>query len=183
MWETHYRTIASRGSGNNRTLAAAAAAGSLGKRLSSIEALKVIRLLKSGDPKVREGAINTLCRYGSRDNIPHIARCLKDTDIRVRIEACRALGQMRAHNIKAKLYDAVIDRNPYVICAAAAALARMGDKHGLSHVAKLVFMEGRHRSEAIRTLNQITGHTFRANESGIKEARNWILRQKDHIFT
>jgi HEAT repeat protein len=168
--------------GAARTLSGAAALGSLGKRMSSFDALKVIQLLRSGDPQLRENAINTLSRYGGRDTIIHIARCLHDANIKVRIEACRALGEMRAHNVKAKLYDAVHDKNPLVVCAAASALVRMGDKHGLPAVAKLVFIEGQHRCEAIRTLNKITGHDFRANESGVKEARKWIRRKKDEIF-
>jgi len=167
---------------SSRTLSAAAAVGSLGKRLSCVEALKVISLLKCGDPQVRENAINTLSKCGGPDTIIHIARCLLDANIKVRIEACRALGEMRAHNAKAKLYDAVNDRNPLVVCAAASALAHMGDKQGLPFVAKLIFVEGRHRSEAIHALNQITGHDFRSNEQGIKEARNWIRRKKNDIF-
>ena len=168
--------------GHSQTLSAVAALGSLGKRLNSIEALKVIRLLKSGDPEVRRNAINTLSKHGGPDTIIHIARCLRDASLNVRVEACRALGEMRAHSAKSKLYDAVNDRDPFVVCAAAAALARMGDKQGLPFVCKLIFIEGRHRPEAIRALNQIAGHDFRANEHGTKEARNWIRRNKDKIF-
>lgn len=182
MRESHNQNL-NRGQGvQSRTLSAAAALGSLGRRLSSFEALKVIRLLKSGNPEVRENAINTLYKHGGPDTVIHIARCLLDANIKVRIEACRALGEMRAHSAKAKLYDAVEDRNHLVVCAAASALSRMGDKHGLPAVCKLIFIEGRHRSDAIRALNMITGHDFRANEYGIKEARNWIRRKKDQIF-
>lgn len=168
--------------GAGRALSGAAALGGLGKRLSSVDALKIIRLLRSGDPEMRQNAINTLARYGGRDTIIHIARCLHDANIKVRVEACNALGEMRAHDSKAKLYDALGDKDPFVVCAAASALVCMGDKQGLPAVARLVFSDGPHRSEAIRTLNKLTRQDFRANERGIKDARKWIRRKKDEIF-
>ncbi len=166
----------------SQSLTAAAAAGSLGKKLSTNDAASVIRLLKSADPQAREKAIQTLAKYGQKEIIPHIARCLRDPDIKIRVEACRALGDMRAHNCKSKLYDALQDKDPYVVCAAAGALSRMGDKQGLEPIAKLVIKNGTYRSEAIRTLNLLTGQDFRANEHGIKEAIRWIKFNKSRFF-
>jgi len=82
MREQNYRTPLAKSGSHSQTLVAAAAAGALGKGLSIPEAMKVIGLLKCGDPKVREEAVNTLARYGGRQYISCIARCLRDSDIK-----------------------------------------------------------------------------------------------------
>ena len=162
----------------NRAVTAAAAAGALGGRLGSGDIFNVTRLLSSGDPKVRQAAIQALVRFGGQDAAAQLSRCLNDSSVQVRIEACKALGQMRAHSAKARLYDALSCRDALVRCAAAAALAKMGDSYGLSCVARLVCVKGTHQLEAVRTLSLMTGHKFRPNKLGVAEAIRWVRAQK-----
>ena len=182
MRENRYRTNLNGNGQRSTTLTAAAAAEALGKRLSNIEAVKVAGLLKGTDPAVRQRAVSTLGRLGGKDTVPFIAHALNDSDIHVRIEACNALGLRRAHAAKSKLYDAIHDRNALVRCAAAVALACMGDKYGLPSVAKLVCLKGRHQIDAVRALNKITRHDFRINQGGIAEAIRWIKAQRSSLL-
>ena len=182
MRENKYRENLNGSGQRSATLTAAAAAGALGKRLSSVEAVKVAGLLKGRDPAVRQRAVSTLGRLGGKDAVHFITQALNDSDIQVRIEACNVLGLRRAHAAKSKLYDAVHDRNASVRCAAAAALACMGDKYGLPSVAKLVCLKGRHQIDAVRALNKITGHHFRVNQSGTAEAIRWIKAQRTSLL-
>jgi len=162
----------------NRSITAAAAAGALGGRVGSGDILSVIRLLRSGDPKVRQAAIQALVHFGGQETATQVSRCLNDSNVQVRIEACRALGQMRAHSAKARLYDALNGSDALVRCAAAEGLAQMGDKHGLPYVARLVCTKGKHQLESVRTLSLITGHKFRPNKLGLAEAIRWVRLQK-----
>lgn len=182
MREQNYRTPLAKSGSRSQTLVAAAAAGAMGKGLSIPEAMKVIGLLKCGDPKVREEAVNTLARYGGRQYISYIARCLRDSDIKVRVEACNALGQLRAHTAKKELYDAVLDRNAYVRCAAASALARMGDKYGLPYVTRLICINGQHQVAAVQAYNLITGRHFRPDAHGVAEAVKWVRTNHRNFF-
>ncbi len=174
MREPAERTRPNRLGHRNQALVAAAAAGALGQKLGPSEAAKVIGLLRSADPQIREDAMCTLARYGGRQYVGYITKCLNDSDIRVRVEACRTLGEMRAHVAKGDLYDALQDNNAYVRCAAAEALARMGDKSGTLVVARLICITGPHQIEAVRTYNLITGRRFNPTDRGVKEAADWI---------
>ena len=174
MRETKFQTGLAKPGSRSPALVAAAAAGALGKSLSIPEGMQVVALLKCPDSKVREEAVNSLARYGGRQYVSYIARCLRDSSIKVRIEACNALGELRGHAAKTELYDAVLDDNAYVRCAAASALARMGDKYGLSCVARLVCINGPHQITALKTYNLIAKHNFQPNARGVAEAVKWI---------
>jgi hypothetical protein len=50
----------------------------------------------------------------------------------------------------------------------------MGDKKGLSPVAKLVCIRGKHQVEAVNTLNYLTNKRFGLTALGINEAIKWI---------
>jgi len=158
-----------------KALSAAAAAAVLGKRSSAFETLNIIRLLSHSDPKIRTGAIQSLTQIGGRDVIAPLCRCLNDPDHDVRYAACQALGQLRAHDARAVLVDALQDPIASVRCAAAVALSWMGDRSGLPMVAKLLKLSGRHQTEALRSLNLITGQRFPFTPSGIKDAQRWLL--------
>jgi HEAT repeat protein len=142
---------------------------------------KITHLLYHNDPLVREGAIKNLARLSLRELAPHIKQSLNDGDFRVRAAACCALGQMRAIAAKPKLYDALNDREPLVRCAAAVALADMGDKYGLSHVARLVCIKGKHQMEALQAFNQITRRKFPLTKKGIKQAIHWCRLQSKSL--
>ena len=163
----------------NRSVTAAAAAGVLSGRLGSRDILKVTRLLNSSDPKIRQAAIQSLVHFGGQDTAAHVSRCLNDPNLKVRIEAYKALGLMRAHSFKGRLYDALSCSEVLVRCAAAEALAQMGDRYGLPCVARLVCVKGKHQLEALRTLSFITGHKFRPNKLGVAEAIRWVRLQKN----
>ena len=92
----------------------------------------------------------------------------------MRVAACNALGKLRAIQGKAKLYDALNDRADDVRCAAAVALASMGDKFGLLPVARLVCKQGDHQLTALKALNTITKQDFPLTRSGLREAIRWI---------
>jgi hypothetical protein len=165
-----------------QALITAAANTLLGKHPQGPETFRVIQLLKHTDPAVREDAIRSLAKIGGADAASFIARCLDDLDANVRIAACLALGQMRAHGAKSNLYDVLTDRNAYVRCAGATALACMGDKYGLPAVVKLVCLKGRHQMEALRSFNQITAKTFPLTQSGLQEAIHWIDTHKKQLL-
>ena len=182
MRDNHSTTLPVRQAFKSDAFAAAAAAGALGRKLDTREAVKIVALLKSGDPATREKAYQTLARYGGRDYVGYIVRGLNDPDIRIRVETCRLLGDLRAHAVKRQLYDAVVDRNAYVRCAAAEALAKMGDKYGLPYVARLVCISGKHQIEALRSYNFITGRKFKLGESGVNDAVKWIRHNQGHML-
>ena len=56
------------------------------------------------------------------------------------------------------------------------------DKIGLPLVKKLVCRSGRHRWQALRSLNLITGQSFRINEPDLKEAISWIKSQRKRFW-
>ena len=161
----------------NRTLTAAAAALVHAQGDNSSDVAKVTQLVYHSDPAIREGAINKLARLARREIAPHINQALNDRDYRVRAAACYALGRLRVHAAKPKLYQALSDRQPTVRCAAAVALADMGEKYGLSHVARLVCTTDEHQIEALQALNQITKQKFPLSRLGIKQAINWCKLQ------
>ena len=164
---------------NRQTLTAAAAAAIQMKTSPRDNLLKMSRLLYNPDPIVRTDAVHKMVDTGSREAIPHICQLLNDRDFRVRMEICTGLGKLRAFQAKNKLYDAISDRNIEVRCAAAAALADMGDKYGLPHIIRLLRTSGPHKIKALKALCQITGQKFSLNPRGVKEAIRWInLRKK-----
>jgi HEAT repeat protein len=159
----------------------AAAAAMLGARRQGVAAAgNIIQLLNNSDPEVRRGAIKNLVLVGGQMVVAAIVRRLNDPNLMVRVEACTALGMMRAHAAKSQLYDVLVDRNCEVCCAAAEALANMGDKHGLPYVAKWVCTSDGHQIQALRCFSQITRQRFMLNPRGLKEAIRWIrFHQKD----
>ena len=164
---------------NRQTLTAAAAAILQPRSAPRDNLLKMSRLLYNSDPLVRSDAVRKMVALNSREAIPHITQLLNDQDYRVRREVCTALGKLRAFQVKNKLYDALSDRNAEVRCAAAAALAEMGDKYGMPHIVRLVCTKGNHQITALKALRQITGQKFALTPRGIKEAIRWIkLRKK-----
>ena len=164
----------------NRTLNAAAAV-TCSQGGSRGDIAKITNLLYHNDPLVREGAIKNLARLSRRELAPHIKQALNDRDCRGRAAACHALGEMRAIASKSKLYDALSDREPVVRCAAAVALADMGDKYGLSHVARLVCTKGKHQIDALQAFNQITRQKFPLTKKGIKQAVHWCRLQSKSL--
>ncbi len=164
-----------------KQLSGVAAAALLSKNGSGADISRMSRMLHNDDPMVREGTIRSMAKMGSRQAVGAMLHCLRDRDPRVRTATCIALGQLRAHQAKTQLYDALYDKDPNVCCAAAGALASMGDKIGLPQVAKLLRTTGKHQWQALRSLNQITGQTFRINEHGLKDAICWI-NAKRKIF-
>lgn len=164
-----------------QTLNGAAAAAALAGAGKAPDVSKMMSLLHSHDPYVREGAIKSLAATHNRDAMAVIARCMRDSDIQVRAAACRAIGLLRGHEYKGQLYDAVMDKNPKMRCAAAEALGHMGDKYGLSFIAKLVCTHGDHQIDAIRSLNAIAGKEFRCNQAGLEDAIRWIKSQKNRL--
>ena len=147
---------------------------SSGKRIDNNDAATVIRFLKHNDPLIRQDALKVLARFPNPMTHPFIGRCLTDTSLFVRVEACLAIGRLKIHKLKGKLYDILLSKNPLVICAAATALAQMGDKKGLAYVAKLVCIRGKHQIEAVKTLNIVATKRFSLTQSGVKEATRWI---------
>ncbi len=166
----------------DKHLTAAAAAAVLGGRRSSGDSLNIIRLLGNSDPEVRKGAIRNLAGVGGTSAQTAIAGRVGDSDPGVRVEACRALGRLRAHQAKRQLYDVLGDRHGEVCCAAAEALAAMGDKHGLPYVARLVCTSGIHQIPALRCFCQITGQKFPLNSRGLAEAIGWIRFHQNDIM-
>ena len=166
---------------NRQTLTAAAAAAIQMKTSPRDNLRKMSRLLYNPDPIVRTDAVRKMVDTGSREAIPHINQLLNDRDFRVRMEICTGLGKLRAFQAKNKLYDAISDRNIEVRCAAAAALADMGDKYGLPHIIRLVSTKGDHQLKALRALCHITGQKFSINPRGLKEAIRWLKLRKKTI--
>lgn len=181
MVDSEHRNIARHGL-RRQTLNAAAAAAALGKRRSPLDIFRIIGLLTNKDPLTREGAIKNLTGIGGREAADAIARRLADGDPRVRAAACHALAEMRALRHKAQLYDALYDRDVPVRCAAAAALARMGDNYGLTAVVKLLKNPGPHARQALQTLNLITNRKFPLSQKGHAEALRWIKYHHKHLL-
>jgi len=171
------RTIA-REALRRQKLAANSAASILTPRNSSGGAGRFLPLLNNPDPVVREAAIDSLARLGSREVIEIVARRTSDVAPGVRAAACRALGRLRAHSAKAPLYDTLHDRDPAVQCAAAEALAKMGDSAGLTIVARLIRIAGAHQYQALRTVNHITRQSFPINRRGLKDACRYLKAKK-----
>lgn len=153
---------------------AGAAAAALTGRSRTCDILNVASLLKSRDPLTRQGAIKNLVTMGGPQAMHAIARALYDANPKVRITACKALGNMRAHPAKSQLLDTLNDRDPVVTCAAAEALCTMGDKAGLLHVARMVRSQSTHTWRALRILNQLTNSHFSIDDAGLAHARSWI---------
>jgi len=147
---------------------------SIGRRMENSDALTIVRFLKHNDPTIRQEALKVLARFSNQITHPYIGKGLTDTNLFVRIEACRAIGRLKIHTLKEKLYDLLLTKSPLVVCAAAMALAQMGDKKGLSPVAKLVCIRGKHQVEAVNTLNYLTNKRFGLTAVGINEAIKWI---------
>ncbi|MBN1846692.1 MAG: HEAT repeat domain-containing protein [Sedimentisphaerales bacterium] len=166
---------------SREALTASAAAAVQARRANRTDLVRMARMLYHADPVVRADTVKNLTSVGTRDAIPYICQVLNDRDYRVRSEACLALGHLRAIPAKAKLYDALNDPNPQVQCAAALALARMGDKYGFPQVARLVCAGGAHQILALQALCQITGQKFSRNPRGLKEAIRWLRSRQKHL--
>jgi len=119
-------------------LAANTAATILTTRRGSNDTFRITSLLANRDPVVRLAAVSSLVEIGGANAADALARHTSDASADVRTAACKGLGKMRAHWAKAKLYDSLHDNEPRVRCAAADALAAMGDNIGLAPVVKLV---------------------------------------------
>lgn len=171
-----------RGKIRQKQLSGVAAAALLSQGGSN-DISRMSRMLHSDDPMVREGTIKSMAQTGNRQAVGSMMHCIRDPDPRVRSALCVALGRLRAHQAKDILYDALHDKNPNVCCAAAGALAVMGDKIGLPQVAKLVKTPGRHQWQALRSLNLITGQQFRINEHGLNDAIRWIKAKRRQFKT
>ena len=163
------------------TLAGIEAAGIGGIR-NGIDFVKLVSLLNTADPQVREGAIKALAKIRGKDATDAIMRCLNDPSPKVRTTACKVLGQMRAHAAKAGLYDTLTDEDPVVCCSAAEALGIMGDKTGLSRVKKLVSASGDHQWRALRCLNLLTAKEFEISNKGLRDAIKWIKSNRRRLF-
>lgn len=171
----------SQGGRRRLTLAGVEAVGLESSR-SSTDLLKIMGLLNTKDPLLREGAIKALAKIRGRDATSAIVRCLNDPATRVRVTACKALGSMRAHDAKAGLYDSLTDEDPIVCCSAAEALFLMGDQTGMPRVKKFVCTPGDHQWRALRSLNMLTEKDFHMNGKGLKNAIKWIKSNKKRLF-
>ena len=161
-----------------QTLAANSAAAILTRRGSEGGAERFLRLLNNADPAIRQAAVENLARLGSRDVAQIIARRTGDVAPGVRAAACQALGSLRAHWARAQLYDALHDRDSTVQCAAADALARMGDNAGLAVVARLVRLVGPHQYQALQTVNHIMRQDFPLSRRGLKDACRYLKARR-----
>ena len=161
-----------------QTLSGAAAAAALSGRASAVDIVNVTALLKNADPLTRQGAVKNLALMGGPQAIAAIARALYDPNADVRIASCKALGTMRAHAAKCQLLDTLNDNDPTVCCAAAEALAIMGDKTGLPHLARIVCTPGPQRWRALRSLNRLARTDFALDDVGLAEAKRWLKRNR-----
>ncbi|MFC1584918.1 HEAT repeat domain-containing protein [Fibrobacterota bacterium] len=100
-----------------------------------------IKTLKDPAPEVRGEALKSLHNYINDSNkeslADHIISSLEDRDGRVRMEAARLLGEFTESNsnhAKERLQKLMEDEDAKVACAAAGALAKMGEKKGFSTV-------------------------------------------------
>ena len=144
------------------------------KSSSSNMLLPLQRQLNKDDAVIRSSAIKSISEIGGSEAIAMIARHTNDNSPDVRIQACLALGKMRAHTAKTQLYDTLEDPEPAVRCAAAKALGIMGDKSGFTHVVSLIKKRGKYRFQALRALNSITYRRYPINDFGVKSAISWL---------
>lgn len=167
--------IIARNAVRQEQLAANAAVAILtGRRQEKSDLFRIVRQFGSSDPIVRKSAVESLSNIRDSRVGPYIARLTSDPSAVVRLAACKALGKMRIHNAKTQLYDALVDDDAQVQCAAAFALGLMGDQAGLPCMARLLRAKGKYRFGALRALNEITRRHYSINEFGIKNAIYWL---------
>lgn len=80
-----------------------------------------------------------LGRIGDASVVPHLARWARSDDERVRVEAARALGQIRAASSAAILCDLLDDPESHVRQSAVWALSRAGDSAVLPRLRTILF--------------------------------------------
>ena len=80
-----------------------------------------------------------LGRIGDASVVPHLARWARSEDERVRVEAARALGQIRAASAAAILCELLDDPESHVRQSAVWALSRSGDLTALSRLRTILF--------------------------------------------
>ena len=156
-------------------LAANAAAAILaGRQNSNSDFIRVTSQLHDRDPAIREAAVTNLGGIGGQDAIRAAARLIRDGAPNVRAATCHALGRMRAHTVKRELYDALSDSDVVVKCAAAGALAQMGDKAGLPQIKALLKQRGPQQYRALRTFNLITNKKLPISQCGVRLAMRYL---------
>ena len=163
------------------TLAAASMVALKGSTTAG-EMAKVVGLLTHADPIVRQGALRTLATVRGLEAMRAITGRLNDKAGQVRATACEILGHMRAHQAKTQLYDALNDTDPIVVCYAAEALGKMGDRVGLPNVKKLLFKRGNHQRLALKCINFLEGKQYELSEKGLKKALNQSTPPKKRRF-
>ena len=165
-----------------RTLSATVAAGVVPTRLSGGDISKVIRLLNNPDSIIREGAVKSLSRIGSKEAKSAIIGYMNDPDPRVRAAVYKGMGKMRMYNEKEHILEALKDEDERVRCAAAAGLGMLGDKSGLKIALKLARPSHPLKWEALRSINAITRKNFPVNFDGLSSAIRWVQHNKKTLM-
>lgn len=97
--------------------------------------------LESRDPRLRAAAARTLGRQKDEDSVADLIRCLSDTDDRVVINACDALGRILEDSREEKPVDALckLTTEPasyHVRLSAIVALGKIGHKNAQNYLAQ-----------------------------------------------
>jgi len=100
---------------------------------------KIVSFLKSKDVNTVRAAISTLGRLNVKSSAGKIARLAKKSkDMYVKIEAARALGEIRDKEYIPVLKDLLDDEKPRVALEAAHALAKMKDNTGIKVASRYI---------------------------------------------
>lgn len=145
---------------------------------------KLMVLLADSNSSYRAAAMIALVALRGEKVTNMIVSRLNDCAVNVRVVACRLIARIGARKAVPQLYDSLNDRQPYVVCAAAKALASFGDYSGYENVCKAVVKRGAHQMEALDCLNIYLEEKLPVNEKGLKKAINMLSEPKKmHLFT